>query len=95
MAFTTIAFQQFNYTLIIYPLLLFVNCVEPFLMRKICLPCVKGDFPDRENVSVADKRVPAFGERWQNFSFDGGIVGGELNFSVMIIYHFYNPPVTS
>ena len=29
---------------------------------KCRLPCVKGDFPDRENVSVADKRVPAFGE---------------------------------
>ena len=42
-AFTTIAFQQFNYNLIIYPLSLYVNCVEPFLMRKICLPCVKGD----------------------------------------------------
>ena len=32
-------------------------------MHKNCLRCVKGDFPDRENVSVADKRVPAFGER--------------------------------
>ena len=39
------------------------------------LPCVKGYFPDRENVSVADKRVPAFGERWQkSLIFDGGIV---------------------
>ena len=31
--------------------------------------------------------------RWQNFSFDGGIVGGELYFSVSIIYYFYNPSV--